>query len=193
MIRNGFAETEKDGARRNHKNATRIIVVQIPHPEYNTEHLEDVKGIQDFVDKDLEYRLLGHIDLTVAKLHALQVSQSLIANTIWVGVNPSELIVRKFATELNRYKLFPGWLPLKVYEPVGEEDCKSLDCRVRSLCLGKQLVAALDEILNLHNLDVAIATLDIDVSRCQYVCRTLVEPIPLHRHTPVEEDRPDEE
>lgn len=147
--------------------------------------MEDVEGIQDFVDKDLKYRLLGHIDLTIAKFHALKVSQGLVSNAIWVGINPPELIVRDFTAELNRYKFVPGRLPLEVDKSVGEEDGETLNCWVCSLGLSKQLITARNEILNLDNLDVAIATLDIDVRRSEDICRTLVEPIPLHGHTPV--------
>jgi hypothetical protein len=55
--------------------------------------LEEVKWIEDFLDKNAEDSLFWHINLAFTEFHSLEVTQGFIADTTRVGVGRAKDIV----------------------------------------------------------------------------------------------------
>ena len=193
MILDGLVEAQEDRASRDKQDAARIIVVQVPHPERDREHLEDVERVQDLGDEDLEDRLLGHVDFALSELHSLELSQCFVADTTWIRVHVAELVVGILAVKSNGNELVQCGLPFKVYEAVCEERGQTLDTWISVLRFLDELIAPLAVVQNVHYLLVLVTPSDVDMRRRSNVSCSLVEPIPLHWLAPVEEYGPDEE
>ena len=193
MILDGLVEAQEDRASRDEQDAARIIVVQVPHPEHDREHLEDVEGVQDLGDENLEDGLLGHVDFALSELHSLELSQRFVADTAWISVHVAELIVGILAVKSNGNELIQRGLPFKVNEAVCEECGQALDTWISMLCFLDELIAPLAVVQNIHYLLVLVAPSDVDMRRHSNVSCSLVKPIPLHCLAPVEEDGPNEE
>ena len=155
--------------------------------------MEDVEGVQHLLHKDIHDGLLGHVHLTLAKLHTLQLSQIFVADAKRTRVQPAQLIAGDFTAKLDGNKLVAAWLPLEIDEPVGEEDRQALHSLVCAPSLLQELATPLGVVVDPDYLKVAVATLAEDVRRLEDISCATIQPIPLHRLAPIEKDWPDEE
>lgn len=140
MVAHRLIQADSDRARRDYQNARSIIIIEVPHPENNTEHLKDVKWVQHFRDQDFEDRLLGDVNLTVAEFHALHLAQSLVSETSWTGELGSQLVIGECTIKLDWDKFVSILLPLEVDESVSEEDRKPCQSCIASAGSLKELL-----------------------------------------------------
>ena len=75
MVTYSLTQAEEYRAGRDHQDARRIVIVQVPHPESHTEDLEDVEGVQDLRDEDPNDGFLGHIHFAFAEFHPLELAE----------------------------------------------------------------------------------------------------------------------
>jgi hypothetical protein len=77
VVGDGVVNGQNDGRSREAKDDASVSCVLLPEEEGNGEHLEDVEGVEDFIDQDREDRNFWDFNLALSEPQFLEIALTL--------------------------------------------------------------------------------------------------------------------